>query len=84
MVLPRESFLRIDGTVFNARTIVKAVEGLRLLGFEQMLHTVSVDNDANMFRVADGVDLLIMPMCMSSMHGDEHIEEVLTTEKQEV
>ena len=84
MILPRDSFLRIDGTVFNARTIVKAVEGLRLLGFEQMLHTVSVDTNANMFRVADGVDLLIMPMCMSSMRGDEHIEEVLTTEKQEV
>lgn len=78
MILPRESFLRIDGIVFSARIIIKAVEGLRLLGFEQMQHTVSVDTDANMFRVADGVDLIITPVCMSSMSGYEHIEEILT------
>jgi hypothetical protein len=78
MIPPPESFLRIDGTVFFTHTITKAVEGLRLMGFEKMVHTVSVDTYANMFKVADGVDLLIMPVCMSSMHGDEHIEEVLT------
>ena len=61
MLLPEKSLFRIDGVTFEARELWKAVEGLRLMGFEQMTWQTAKENRANRFDVCEGVTFLIMP-----------------------
>ncbi len=60
MLVPDNSFLRIDGTFFLPRIIIRALDGLRLLGATQLNHRINDGSGANLFHVSDGVELYIM------------------------
>ena len=60
MLVPDHSFLRIDGTLFLPRTIIGALDGLRILGVTQLNHRINNDSGANLFHVSDGIELYIM------------------------
>ncbi len=61
MLPPSDAVLVIDGVRFAASNIMKAVEGLRLLGCKQLRHVVTLKGSANLFAVQDGIRMLVMP-----------------------
>lgn len=73
MLPPKDAILVIDGVKFGARHFMKAVEGLRLFGCNQLhhIHTDVIGN--NMFEVQDGIRLLVTFCC-----GEGILEEVKT------
>ena len=59
-VLPKATFYVFGEATFNASVIMRAVEGLRKMGFDSMTHKASIKVGANRFQICDGVELLIM------------------------
>ena len=61
MILPKFALFDFDGATFDASIIMRAVEALRKMGFTEMRQRVKVCNAGNIFHIADGVRLVIMP-----------------------
>lgn len=61
MLLPPKTFFCMEGVVFKAELLWKAVEGLRLMGFESFVWQTAASNTANVFDVAEGITFVIMP-----------------------
>lgn len=61
MILPQDAMFVIDGVRFPADYMMKAVNGLRLLGCKELRHTATLINHANLFAVQDGIRMLVMP-----------------------
>ena len=78
MLPPDDAVLVIDGVKFSARNIMKAVEGLRLLGCEQLRHIYTDVIDNNLFEVQDGIRILIV-----TRHGYEGLAKKVKTRKME-
>lgn len=76
MLPPRDAMFVIDGVRFHAYYMMKAVNGLRLLGCKELRHIATLKGDANLFAVQDGIRLLIMPSI-----GDGTIKNVETTKE---
>jgi hypothetical protein len=66
----------IDGVRFSAYYMMKAVNGLRLLGCEELRHIATSKDVANLFAVQEGIRLLVMP-CI----GDGIMKDVKTTKE---
>lgn len=77
MLPPSDAMFVIDGVRFPARYMMKAVDGLRLLGCKELRHTVALTDHANMFAVQEGIRLLVMP-CID----EGNMKEVKTTVQQ--
>lgn len=78
MLPPKEVMFVIDGVKFSARNIMKAVEGLRLLGCNQLRHIYTDVIDNNLFEVQDGIRILIV-----TRHGYEGLAKKVKTRKME-
>lgn len=61
MLPPKGAVLVIDGVNFGAIHFMKAVEGLRLLGCNQLHHIYTDVFGNNLFEVQDGIHLLVVP-----------------------
>ena len=77
MLPPYDAMFVIDGVRFPACYMMKAVDGLRLLGCKELRHTVALTDQANLFAVQDGIRMLVMP-CI----GEGNMKEVKTTVQQ--
>jgi hypothetical protein len=77
MLPPDNAMFVIDGACFLARNMMKAVEGLRLLGCKELRHISTSKDFQNLFAVQDGIRLLVMP-CI----GDGDMKEVKTTKNE--
>lgn len=77
MLPPSDAAFAIDGVLFLARNMMKAVDGLRLLGCKEIRHIVTSKDSINLFAVQDGIRLIVMP-CV----GEGNMKEVKTTVKQ--
>ena len=62
MLVPEGSVFIMHRTFFDARRVWKAVEALRLMGFEQMTWVGESETGMNWFEVCDGMQLVLMPM----------------------
>ena len=78
MLPPEEVMFVIDGVKFSARNIMKAVEGLRLLGCNQLRHIYTDVIDNNLFEVQDGIRILIV-----TRRGYEGLAKKVKTRKME-
>lgn len=67
MILPEYSAFLMGQTYFNANFVMRAVEALRLMGFESMTWVGDSVNGMNRFNVCDGVDLVIMPVLANNL-----------------
>jgi hypothetical protein len=76
MLPPRDAMFVIDGVRFPAYYMMKAVNGLRLLGCKELRHIATSKDVANLFAVQDGIRLLVMP-CI----GDGTMKDVKTTKE---
>lgn len=74
MLPPDNAKFVIDGVCFLACYMMKAVEGLRLLGCKELRHIATFKSSLNLFAVQDGIRLLIMPC-----DGNGELKEVKTT-----
>ena len=79
MLSPKDAMFVIDDVRFPAYYMMKAVEGLHLLGCKELRHVVTSKDSANLFDVQDGIRLLFMP-CV----GDGVTRKVKTTASQGV
>lgn len=61
MLPPKNATFVIDGVRFLVSCIMKAVEGLRLLGCKELHHIFTSEDSPNLFAVQDGIRLLVMP-----------------------
>lgn len=61
MLPPKNATFVIDGVRFEVACIMKAVEGLRLLGCKELHHIFTSKDSPNLFAVQDGIRLLVMP-----------------------
>jgi len=75
MLPPDNAMFVIDGACFLASHMMKAVEGLRLLGCKELRHIATAKASPNLFAVQDGIRLLVMP-CI----GNGDMKDVKTTE----
>ena len=80
MLPPDNAMFVIDGVRFLASCIMKAVEGLRLLGCKELHHISTSKDSPNLFAVQDGIRLLVMPC----PHGDGVTKVVRTIKKVEL
>lgn len=78
MLPPQDAVVEIDGAKFLVIYLMKALEGLKLLGCQQLRHTVAYENTANLFDVQEGITLLIMPVFCPDNQG----VKVKTTKKE--
>lgn len=76
MLPPMDAMFVIDGVRFSAYYMMKAVNGLRLLGYEELRHIATSKDRANLFAVQEGIRLLVMP-CI----GDGIMKDVKTTKE---
>lgn len=67
MIVPKGAVFSIDGTIFSVERVMKAMEGLRLLGVTSIHHTSNVKS-YNIFEVQDGVRLVIMSTRADEMY----------------
>ena len=77
MLPPNNAKFVIDGVCFFAYYMMKAVEGLRLLGCKELRHIATFKSSSNLFAVQDGIRLLIMPC-----DDNGELKEVKTTKKE--
>lgn len=76
MLPPSNAMFVIDGVCFLAYYMMKAVNGLRLLGCKELRHIATSKDATNLFAVQDGIRLLVMP-CI----GDGTMKDVKTTKE---
>ena len=61
MVLPDQCYYQIKGVNFGAELINRAVEALRLMGFDSMTLKEIHPKNGNKFFICEGIELWIMP-----------------------
>ena len=76
MLPPRDAMFVIDGVRFPADYMMKAVNGLRLLGCKELRHIATSKDVANLFAVQEGIRLLVLPGI-----GDGTMKDVKTTKE---
>ena len=76
MLPPSDAMFVIDDVRFPARYMMKAVDGLRLLGCREIRHIATSKDSANLFAVQDGIRLLVMP-CV----GEGNMKDVKTKQQ---
>ena len=62
MIVPDGSVFLMKNCIFDVKRVMKVVEALRLMGFEQMTWVCEDEADANFFNVCNGMQLVLMPM----------------------
>ena len=75
-LLPEKGLFRLGDVTFKAELLWKAVEALRLMGFEQMTWQTANADGVNLFDVAEGIQFVIMPFCIPQGETSVVIEEV--------
>ena len=76
MLPPSDAMFVVDGVLFKADCMTKAVNGLRLLGCKELRHIATSKDAVNLFAVQEGIRLVVMP-CI----GDGTMKEVKTTKE---
>lgn len=78
MLLPPKSVFRIGDVTFKAAQLWRAVEALRLLGFDSMTWQTAHTGGANLFDICDGIQFITMSWSIPKGETDVIIEDVNT------
>lgn len=76
MLLPESCTFGLEDQIFDARLMMRVVEGLRLMGYDSMTWK-SKQSHANIFSVCDGITVAVMTVSEMGEHH-QRIEQTIT------